>query len=267
MRLYNMVSISMKNIYAMKGLILIGGIYAIIIIYNLEVVAKTTVPVQKGIFDVIAPLNSPTGGVNQYMFMFIAIPFLVTVLTQIMERNEQSLYVVKYNSRFYVWHVHVVTALLLSLFFTLFVLGSSYLIGTFLVSSENTWIYTSGWLSESIDNPELFQMVIPHVSSSKILTTLFVNVFLGALLISLSTLFLKQWIKSGAIIFVIIFSLAALDRTNLFLFPFFTKSISLNIENWIQPMTTVYHCGYVILISLVMYSVTGWLYERKDFFL
>ncbi|MCM3738577.1 hypothetical protein M3215_23080, partial [Bacillus cytotoxicus] len=110
-----------------------------------------------------------------------------------------------------------------------------------------------------------FQKVIAHVTSFKIIITVFVNVFLGALLISLLTLFLKQWIKSSAIILAIVFSLAALDKTNLFFFPFFTKATSLTIENWIQPMMTVYHCGYVLLVSLVLYSITGWLYERKDF--
>ncbi|MCM3738563.1 hypothetical protein M3215_23000, partial [Bacillus cytotoxicus] len=197
MKRFNTIYIGMKSIGARKHLLLIGGLYAIIILYNLEVAAKTSVPVKAGVFDVITPLNNPTGATSQYMFMFIAIPFLVTILTQIMERNEQSLYVLKSNSRFHVWHVHVVTALLLSLCFTCFVLGFSFIFGVLLVGSENTWVHASGWFSELIHNPELFQKVIAHVTSFKIIITVFVNVFLGALLISLLTLFLKQWIKSS----------------------------------------------------------------------
>ncbi|MBP3040956.1 hypothetical protein J9303_15820 [Bacillaceae bacterium Marseille-Q3522] len=64
---------------------------------------------------------------------------------------------------------------------------------------------------------------------------------------------------------IILIGLAALDYTGVFRFPIFIRFAVLSIDNWLEPMLTVYRLIGLFVTSMVLYAVTGWLYERKEF--
>lgn len=84
-------------------------------------------------------------------------------------------------------------------------------------------------------------------------------------MIAFLTLFLNQFIKSGAVIMMILIVLAGLDQTGLLSVPVFTWTATLSLKNWLDPMVTIYRVIYLVIISIVLYGVTGSLYKRKDF--
>jgi hypothetical protein len=219
----------------------------------------------RGVYDLVANVSGITGSTNQNMFIFVGIPLIVTILTQLIEKNEQALYVMKFKSRFGTWHSQVVSAICLSLVLTCLIVGISIVIGGSLVGIRNTWLDSEGTISKVLQNKEGFSSILVHLSTLKIITTVFVSKFLGFLLISLFTLFLKYFIKSGALIMIIMIAIAGVDLTGILPVPIFTGAASLSLLNWLNPMTTLFHCIYLLIAAAVFYGITGMLYERKDF--
>lgn len=259
------IKLGLKGLLFEKKVWQIGVVYSVIILICLLMIAQKGQWSNRGIFDLIADIQGINGSTNQNMFMLVAIPFIVTVLTQLVDRNEQSLHVIKIGTRFHAWHVNVISAISLSLLLTLFILIISFLGGAWLVGTTNTWLSPSGTISKTLQNKGLFQSVIPHISTYKIVLTLFITKFLGFLTISFLTLFFKQFIRRGALIIMILIALAGVDIFVTLPFPIFTAAASLLLQNWLTPMITVYHCIYLAVASMVLYGVTGLLYERKDF--
>lgn len=218
-----------------------------------------------GIYDLIADLSGLNGSTNWMMFLLVGIPVTVSCVTLLTDRIEKASWVVTYGSRFHTWHVLVLSAILFSFIFTCFILAISFFMGSLLVGTENTWLEQEGTVSKWLRNPERFQSVGPHLATYKIVVTLFVTKFLGIQMIAFCTLFFKQFIKSGAVILIICIALLGIDYLGIFPFPIFVHAASLSLVNWVNPMITVYRCFYLLVISFLLYGITGFLYDRKDF--
>lgn len=268
MKRYNLF---FKNVFKpfalIKNILLIACVYSSIILIGLLNNAKfgdgsSTI----GIFDLIASLDGALGSTNHYMYMFLAIPIITIIFNQLIERNERSNYIISHRTRFRVFHAQVFVALMFSLILTLFTLIISFLIGSVIVGLVNTWVSDSGTISKTLSDSERFLTIIGNVTTGKILMTLFATKFLGFYMISSFVLFLRQFTKSTPVILIILLLLASIDHSGTVSISIFTWNGTLTIHNWIEPMITVYHSGYMIIVSLILYGITGWLYERKDFY-
>jgi hypothetical protein len=247
----------------------VGGwmsLYSLLIIICLLSIAHYEYgSTQIGIFDLIASIRGAEGSTNHFMFMFLGIPVIVTVLTHAIRNIENSRFLLHMKSRFQIYHTQVFLAFGISLFLTVFLLILSFLIGNVLVGMENTWLSPSGTIMELIQEPKKFQSIIDNLASERIVFLLFLTKFLGFLMISFCTLFLYQFTKSSPLIMIILLILSAIDHIGIFPIPIFTWNAILSINDWLEPITTVYHSVLLIVISLCFYGITGWLYERKDF--
>ena len=199
------------------------------------------------------------------MFMFLGIPVIVTVVNNLVEKGESSNYVTKLGSRSNCWHVNVVAAISFSFFLTCIILIVSFTAGESLVGWENTWLSPSGSISKVVHNTKHFNSILFHLETYKIILALVITKFLGCLMLAFLTLFLKQLVKNGVVIVAIMLVPPVIELLGVLNFPFYTSLASLAWTNWVNPMITVYHSLALFIISLVLYGVTGLLYERKDF--
>ncbi|WP_175631829.1 hypothetical protein [Virgibacillus siamensis] len=199
------------------------------------------------------------------MFLIVAIPFIVIVLTRFVDESERSGFILALTSRFHIWHVQVVSAIMTSLMLTLFVLVVSFTGGGMLIGFENTWLQESGSIGQVVNDSEHFLMIVDNVETNRVVAVLFITKFLGFLMISFLVLFLKQFVKNGALIMIILVILAGIDYAALLPMRIFVGTAILTLRDWVEPSTTLFHCSYLLILSLVLYGVTGLIYQRKDF--
>ncbi|TCP29948.1 hypothetical protein EV207_10742 [Scopulibacillus darangshiensis] len=265
MKRSKMLNVSFSGLSLHKKVLVMASIYCLIAVTCLLFITKKGKGSNCGIFDLMADIGGLMGSTNQLMFLIVAIPLIVLVLIQCIEKSERGFSVVKMGSRFHTWNIHVILTIYLSFIMTSFLLVISFIIAGFFVGFENTWLSYKGTISKMIHNQEKFESIVAHLFTYKIILTIFITKFLGFLMISFLTLFLKQFVKNTALIIIILIVIAGLDGLGTLPFSFFSWAASLNIRNWINPMITVYHCIYLFIVSMVFYGVTGLLYERKDF--
>lgn len=242
-----------------------GCLYCLLVLTFLLEIAKGAPGKDLGIFDLLANLHGLEGSTNLLMFILVGIPLIVILNVQFIERIEKGRFVLKSGNRFRLWHAQVISAVCISFLMTCIVLAISLLIGGMFVGWQNTWLSSSGTISKMLHNQAHFQAIVPHLATYKVISTLFVTKFLGFMMIAFFTLFLKRWIKNNALIMIVMIALTGIDRLGSLPVPFFTLTATLYIRDWISPMLTVYHCIYLFIVSLVLYGVTGVMYERKDF--
>ena len=268
MKQSNVIRIGLSSLFSLKKTWVYGSIYCLFILSGLMLIARQYIftGIRVGIFDLIANSKAaPEGSTNHLMFIFVAIPVMVTMMTQVMQRNEQGSIVTKIGSRFRTFHSEVVSAVILAFCLTLLILAISFLVCGLFVGYENTWLTNKGAIFHSVGDKEHFQAIVANLATYKIVWTLLITKFIGCMMIAFFTIFLYQFIKSGAFIMIVLIALAGLDQTGLLPFPIFTWNATLSLENWLDPMVTVYRAIYLIIASIVLYGVTGLLYERKDF--
>ncbi|MDC3414317.1 hypothetical protein NC797_14895 [Aquibacillus sp. 3ASR75-11] len=264
MKPYKIIRISIKELFTFKKIWLAIIVYCFVVLPSLMLIARNGAWSDRGIFDLIADVGGALGSTNHHMFYIVAIPIIVTIITQLIEKHEGALYVITFGSRFRAWHSHVTSVVCLSFILTFLILTISFLVGGLFVGMDNTWVHPSGTIGKLLNDREEFQSLVANVTTYKIVFSLFITKFLGFLMISFFALFLKQFIKSGALIMIILIGLAGLDQTGAFI-PIFTWRATLSINNWLDPIVTIYNSIYLLIVSLVLYAITGWLYERKDF--
>lgn len=239
--------------------------YCLFVIICLMLISVEGSNAKHGIFDLIAGLGGLFGSTNQLMFIAFGIPFIVIMQIQFMTHNEREFVVIKSGSRFRTWQSLALITVYLSFFLTLFILAVSLLIGGLLEGFQNSWLSNNGTISKILNNKQYFNEVSPHLATYKVILTLFITKFLGFLTIAFLTLFFKQWVRNSAFIIIILIGLAAIDQLGILPFEFFTFAASLNYKDWLNPVLSIYHCFYFFILLLVLYGVTGLLYERKDF--
>lgn len=263
MKRSNIIKFGITGLFSLRNVWLYGGLYSLMVIYCLVFIAKGIY--HQGTYDLISDISGSFGGANHHMFLFVAIPFIVTMMNQLLDKDERGVIVLKLGSRFRTWHSHVAAAIFLALLFTCLILIVSFISTGLLIGLQNTWLSDKGTISKTLHNKAHFQAIIGHLATWKIVLTLFYTKFLGCLMIAFLTLFLKRWIKNGAVIVILLIAIAGLDQSGLLPFPVFTWAAVLEFRNWINPMITLYHSLYMFIVCLVLYGVTGMLYERKDF--
>lgn len=256
---------------ALRGVLLkkvlgIAAAYGLLSVIGLVLLADYGRGTAKlGIFDLVADLSGVHGATNQNMFIIFGIPIMVTVLTLIYDEHEKSLYVLKCRTRFCTWHAHVCVAIGISFLLACFVVAVSFMAGLCLVGPENTWARADGTIAQALRDRQLFQSISDHLAAYKIIWVIFISKFLGFLMIAFSTLFLKQFIKSGAVICILLLAIAGIDYVEWLPFPVFDRAASLSLIDWIRPLVTLYHGVYLLVVTLMLYAITGMIYERKDF--
>lgn len=266
MRPSNMFRIAMRGLFSHRKAWAYGLLYVLTALFCLLLLAKAIDYPQQGIFDLLADIvGGVWGSTNTNMFIFVAIPFIGIIINEWLERHESGAFVIKSKSRFRMWHMHVLAAVGISFLFTCLLLIFSFTVGGIFVGFENTWTNQQGTIGQMLNDPDQFQSVVPYLSSLKIVSVLFVTKFLGCLSISLLTLFIRQFLKSGVVTMMIIIVIAGIDTYFSLPFPIFTRAASLSFSDWVNPMSINYHVIYLVILSLVLYGVTGWLYGRKDF--
>lgn len=249
-----------------KLILFYSGIYTILLVWFLILIASQGEWSNRGIFDVVVDVGGINGSANHYMLIVVAIPVLVILLTQMVEQMENPISVLTYQSRFSIWHTQVVAAILLSLVFTIFIMAVSLLLGGVLVGWENTWLNPSGTVGEYLNNEERYAAISTNLVTYKIIRTIFLTKFFGFLMISFSFLFLKQLLKNSAFVLIIMYAITGLDHLGILPFFIYTMNATVSIADWLEPMKTIYHVIYLMVVSMVLYAITGWLYERKDFY-
>lgn len=265
MKRSNIINIGIAGLFSLQKGWIYSTLYSIICIFCLLLISKEIDQSHRGIYDLIADVSGTYGSTNHNMFIFVAIPIIVMMINQLLDKEERCIVVHKLGSRFRTWNSHVTAAIILALLFTCFILIVSFISSGFLVGLQNTWLFDKGTISQILHNKAHFKAIVDHLATWKIVLTLFSSKFLGCLMIAFLTLFIKQWIKNGAIIVVFLIVLAGLDEISILPFHFFTRMAVLDIRNWLNPMITLYHSLYMFIVCLVLYGVTGMLYERKDF--
>ena len=231
MKPFKVIRTGKSNLFSLNKIWVFVFIYSLIFITCLLTIARNGSWSPRGLYDIIANLDGIHGSTNQNMFLLLAIPVIVTMITLLVEKNEKSLLVLKYQSRFKVWHANVVSGIGFTFLFTCLILILSFLIGGLMVRYSNTWLSPLGSVSKGLHNKIHFQSVLPNLATSKIIITLFLTKFLGCLMIVFLTLFLKQFIKKGVLIAIllIVLSVIDLDLNSLLYFHFFTMTASLSL--------------------------------------
>lgn len=266
MKQFNFIPIVTRQLYLIKKTWLIATIYASIVLFALLLISKPIdESIKSGTFDLLADIGGVNGSTNHFMLMFVAIPVTVTILTALIKNIESAKIALSLGSRFRIYHALVFSALGFSLIFTIFIFLFSFLCGSLFVGFENAWLMPEGRISNLLRDSDKFQAIIPNLETYKVVLTLVITKFLSFIMLSFCVLFLYQLVKKSSVIMIILLILAGIDQTGVLGFPIFTWFGTLNIYNWLAPMTTVYHSVFLIALSLILYVVTGWLYERKDF--
>ncbi len=266
MKQSNFLFIVKKSFAQHKKTLLYIAISTTILLWCLLILARQGEWSNRGIFDVVVDVGGINGSANHYMLIVVAIPVLVILLTHMVEQMENPISVLTYQSRFSIWHTQVVAAILLSLVFTIFIMAVSLLLGGVLVGWENTWLNPSGTVGEYLNNEEQYAAISTNLVTYKIIRTIFLTKFFGFLMISFSFLFLKQLLKNSAFVLIIMYAITGLDHLGVLPFFIYTMNATVSIADWLEPMKTIYHVIYLMVVSMVLYAITGWLYERKDFY-
>lgn len=264
MKPYKVINVALRDLFLFKKIWLFGCLYSLVIIYGLLQIANT----RKGfigIYDLVADVSGLHGSTNQNMFMILGIPLILTFITLLTNRVEKSHFAILTGTRFRLWHVLAVSSIFLSFVLTCLVILISLFFGAAITGTQNTWISPQGTIAHFIHNQKHFGMIVSNVSTIKVLLTIFITKFLGFTMISFLALFLKHFIKQTALVLIILIGLAGLDLYGIDMIPVFTRIASLNLQDWINPWITIYHCVYMFIVCLVLYGVTGLLYERKEF--
>jgi hypothetical protein len=266
MKQSNFLFIVKKSFAQHKKTLLYMAISTTILLWCLLILARQGDWSSRGIFDVMVDIGGINGSTNHYMLIVVAIPVLVILLTQIIEEIEKPLSLLTYQSRFSIWHTQVVVVVVLSFVLTIFIIAVSLLLGGVLVGWDNTWLYSSGTIGEYLNNEEQFAAISTNLVTYKIIRTIFLTKFFGFLMISFSFLFLKQLLKNSAFVLIIMYVITGLDHLGVLPFFIYTMNATVSIADWLEPMKTIYHVIYLMVVSMVLYAITGWLYERKDFY-
>jgi hypothetical protein len=243
------------------------AIYITFIVYGLMIISYDPTWKLFGIYDYIANLtNNLVGSTNGMMFIIIGIPFLVTVLHTLSNFLEQNSVVLKLNSRFRIWQMHAFSAMLISLLLSCFLLIISLLIGWGLSGSfENTWKNIEGVLYQLLPEKELYSQTLPNIETAKILFIIFITKFLAFLQVSFLFLLIKIWLKNSAFIMIILIGLAIINLVlcpNLYIF---VHPGTLTLWDWVYPSLVIRKCIFLSISTIILYGLTGLLYEKKDF--
>ncbi|MFD2752173.1 hypothetical protein ACFSUM_17430 [Virgibacillus siamensis] len=265
MKRFSIIRISCLGLMSIKRVWIIGLLYCFAVLCCLLLISKQGAWSKWGIFDLVADIGGLLGSTNLNMFLIAAIPFLVIVLTRFVDESERSGFLLALTSRFHIWHVQVASAMMISFMFTLFVLAISFIGGGLLIGFENTWIQESGSIGQVIGENGDFKKIVGNLDANRIMAVLFITKFLGFLLISFLVLFLKQIIKNGALIMIILVILAGIDYAALLPVKIFVGTAVLTLKDWVNPSITLFHCSYLLIVSLVLYGITGLIFQRKDF--
>ncbi|RYL87306.1 hypothetical protein [Sporolactobacillus sp. THM19-2] len=199
------------------------------------------------------------------MFISVGIPMTVLTITQLMKFKDRGPFATRLETRFQIFHIYAITAVVLSFVFTVLILMVSWVAGGLMVGFDNTWLNAKGMISQTTHDQNRFFSILPQLTTYKVLGTLFVTKFLGFLMIAFLTLFLKNWFKNDGIVLIVLVALAGVDQLSLVPIPIFTLSANLWLGNWLNPMTTFFHCAYLLIVSIFLYGITGILFERRDF--
>ncbi|TGA96893.1 hypothetical protein E4665_13605 [Sporolactobacillus shoreae] len=264
MRPSRLFRISVGALFSLRNVWLGGGIYCAFILTCLMALDKQG-PGPRGLFDLIADLYGLHGSTNQLMFVSVGIPMIVITMTQLMKFKDRGSFLTKMKSRFQIFHLYVIAAIVYSIVFTVLILLFSWAVGGLIAGFGNTWLRADGSVSWLIHNPQRFQSVLPHLATYKVVAALFVTKFLGFLMIAFLTLFLKCWIKNDGLILIVLVILAGIEMFGPFPISFFITPAVLVLENWINPISILFHCAYLFIVSLALYGITGMIYERRDF--
>ena len=265
MRQFSPIHYGLKSLASIKIVWLLGITYIYISLYSLLLLTRKGEWSDYGFFDLLANVSGITGSTNGNMFIITGIPMTYILIVLLIERNEHTIYTLKFKSRFQIWHSQVITAFSISLSMTVIIIALSSLISAHLVGTQNTWLLESGTISKIINNHEKFQSILGNITSMRIIVWIFITKFLGFWFITMLVLLLKQLIRSNAVIVILLIALAGLDMTHLIPYPVFTGAASLSLLDWLHPINLVYRCLYLVIISLILYGIGGLLYERKDF--
>ncbi|GGE53125.1 hypothetical protein GCM10011391_34990 [Pullulanibacillus camelliae] len=265
MKRFKGIQQSIERLFLFKKVWLLGSLYSLFVLYLLTMMTRGAGSTDRGFFGLIADVGGLEGSTNQFMFITVGIPLIVIVLTQYIESIEKGACLVKIGSRFHLWHRHVIVVICLSFVLTCLILIIAFLWAGCFAGFNNTWVSRTGLISHELHDEVRFRGVVSHVVTYKVILIVFISKFLGLLTIAFFTLFLKQWLKNSALVLIILIALAGLDQTGVVPISFFTRAMTLSLQDWLYPMMAFYQCLYLFILSLVLYGVTGLLYERKDF--
>lgn len=265
MRQFSPIRYGLKSLTSIKIVWLLSITYIYISLYSLLLLTRKGEWSDFGFFDLLANISGITGSTNINMFIITGIPITFILIILLIERNERTIYTLKFKSRFQIWHTQVITAIWISLSMTVIIIALSSLISAYLVGIQNTWLSESGTIGKMVKDHEKFQSILENITSTRIIFWIFITKFLGFLFITMFVLLFKQLIRSNTVIVIILIALAGVDMTHLFPFPIFIGAASLTLIDWLHPSNLVYRCLYLMIVSLILYGIGGMLFERKDF--
>jgi len=265
MKIINMINNFYRNILLIKYRVFISSFMMYIgSIYLAKVNANSfTTKTNISIFDIVCDVYKKGGIVGQFRYVFPIIPLFVFILISILDLDNKTMWLVRYNSRKNIWNRQVVYTIYLAFIFSILIIFGGYLVSGILIGSfNNKWISSDGFIYILMGKPNNWSEIANSFATYKILFFTFTSNFLGLCAIGLSVCTFKTFLKNQYVVIMLTISLFAsvlFDNLSIEL-----KQMTISLENWINPKTIVINDVYLILLIIMFYMLGSWITNKKD---
>lgn len=249
----------------MKFLILLSLLIVIVIMY-INLYSYTDEPLLS-VLDCLTHLQGVAGTTSTNMFVYVLIPMFVVLSLLLMDYKENSVFILKHQSRMDIWDKMARIMVLLSFVFTiLIVFGGYFLAGLLLGSFENKWISEDGMFYYFLGENEkqYFLYYAKSLTTPKILITLFFIKFIALIMIAFLAMCLKTMMHNNIFVFIIVVVFSYIDAFFLEN-SIFMHVIGLDINHWKNINGILFNLLYLLSITILLYYIGKKTYNKRDF--
>ncbi|MDF2504703.1 hypothetical protein [Clostridium sp.] len=265
MKITNIINNFYRNVLLIKYRVFIGSfmMYIGLIYLAKAYINSVSTNIKVSIFDMLCDVYKGSGIVGYSRYIFPIIPLFVFVLISIIDINNKTVWLARYKSRKNIWNRQVVYTIYLSFIYSILIILGGYLASGVLIGSfNNKWITKDGFVYKLLGEPSNWSIISSYFTSYKILFFIFTSNFLGLCTIGLLICVAKTFLKNQYVCILLIISLfvsVLFDKFSIVL-----KQMTINLENWINPITIIKNDVYLILLILMLYVIGGWITDKRD---
>lgn len=265
MKLTSMTNNFYRNMFSIKYRIFTSFFIMNISLIYLAKIYINSIPqnVKVSIFDMLCDVYKGMGIVGISRYIFPIIPLFVFMLISIIDFDNKTLWLIRQDSRKSIWNRQVLYTVKLSLIYSIAIIFGGYLASGILIGSfDNKWTNSDGFVYKLLGEPSSWSDISSKFDSYKILFFIFTSNFFGLCAIGLLICTGKMFLKNQYVCMLLIISLfisALFDNLSIVL-----KQMTINLENWMNPITIIENDVYLILLILMLYVIGGWITDKRD---
>lgn len=219
--------------------------------------------IEISVFDMLCDVYKGLGMVGISRYVFPIIPLFAFTLISMIDFDNKTLWLIRYNSRRNIWNKQFVFTLSISFLYSIVIILGGYLVSGILIGSfNNNWTNTNGIVYKLLGEPANWHEISNDFISYKILFFIFTSNFLGLCATGLLICVVKMLLKNHYVFILLVISLFSSALLNKFSITL--KQMTINLVNWMNPITIIENDIYLIFLILMLYVIGDWIIGKKD---